>query len=272
MNALQDLTISLPQFFSNLERVLAQNKDQYDLSNLENFFENLHKLLPAKVPLTNSNTYQHLSNLSTFKCWIESLAIPLSIAKREGYFCDPWEISGIKRDEVRNSRVLAWLLDPRGSHGFGNLFLRTLLANLRQNSSEFEFPMEPTVGCQVRTEKFFDRVERSRFDIEVDDQNFYLVIEVKIDANEGKDQLKRYGDVAKSRVLDRPWIIIFLTKDGSNSITAHNHEEKVIPISWKNLSLLFYKELRIYTKTVNNLHKNITYTLTKSFLKHIQRF
>ena len=55
----------------------------------------------------------------------------------------------------------------------------------------------------MRKESNPDGYIRNRVDIEIESNDFYLIIEVKIDANESIEQLKKYGDLAKSRAGDR---------------------------------------------------------------------
>ena len=38
-----------------------------------------------------------------------------------------FEMLGIEKNEIRHSAFLAWLLDPNGTHGLGDYFLRRFL-------------------------------------------------------------------------------------------------------------------------------------------------
>ena len=42
-----------------------------------------------------------------------------------------FDILKIEHKELQHSALLAWLLNPRGSHGLGNYFLRTCLRSLK---------------------------------------------------------------------------------------------------------------------------------------------
>lgn len=50
---------------------------------------------------------------------------------KDGGAINVWEAAGLKRDEVRNTAVLSWLLDCHGSHGQGSLFLECFLESLK---------------------------------------------------------------------------------------------------------------------------------------------
>ena len=62
--------------------------------------------------------------------WFFSMEQPLLDARKGAFSCDPWDIAGIKREEVKNSAILAWLLNPKGSHGLGYSALNALLDKL----------------------------------------------------------------------------------------------------------------------------------------------
>lgn len=180
--------------------------------------------------------------------WFEIIAQPLLDARQGAFHCDPWEVAGLGRDEFRNTAVLAWLLNPRGSHGLGDAALKPLLEQINRQFGG-DFSLSPSDFCHVRVETNPDGEISNRIDIEIDSKNFYLIIEVKIDAQEGKDQLRRYGDLAKIQARDRPWAIVFLTPDGRDANTAGQHLKKTFSMSWNNLSQAVTKSLRSRTQT-----------------------
>jgi hypothetical protein len=244
------------------------------VQELEKFFSELNNVLPSKIDVPATPSYLHLSNLSNFEQWLTNIAEPIQTAKRGGFLCDPWEIAGLKRDEVRNSRVLAWLLDPRGSHGFGNLLTHALLAELSRRSPTLELPVISDDGCQVRVESSPDGDSSNRLDIEIDSPNFYVIIEVKIDAMEGNEQLLRYGELGKSRAGNRPWGMVFLTPSGFDCSTAAHFKDKVIRLSWKQLSSALSGMLRIQYKRALQVRsqEKLTLLLAQRFLKHVRNF
>lgn len=243
------------------------------VQELEKFFLELNNILPSKIDSPAPPSYFHLSKLFEFEQWLKDLSEPMKIAKHGGFLCDPWELSGLKRDEVRNSRVLAWLLDPRGSHGFGNLLTDALLAELSRRYTTFNFPVISGDDCRVRVETSPDGDNGNRLDIEIYSPNFYVIIEVKIDAIEGDEQLLRYGELGASIAGNRPWGMVFLTPSGCDSITAGRFMGKVIPISWKNLSSVLNCRLREFRMSLQaRSHEKMTLILAKHFLKHVRNF
>lgn len=204
--------------------------------------------------------------------WLEKMAQPLLDARRGAFHCDPWEVAGLGRDEFRNTAVLAWLLNPRGSHGFGDAALNILLEQINLQFGG-GFSLSPSDFCHVRVEKNPDGEISNRVDIEIDSKNFYLIIEVKIDAQEGINQLQRYGDLAKMQAGYRPWAIIFLTPDGRAAKTAGQYLAKILPISWSNLSQLIEKSTRSRSQVdFKGPQRQMAEQIVRLFLKKIRCF
>ncbi len=217
-----------------------------------------------------------LINCQELETWFLKMEQPLCDARKGAFGCDPWEIAGVDRDEVRNSAILAWLLNPKGNHGLGGSALSALLAKLNLYfCSDFYFPKTPGNFCFVRTESNPDGDITNRVDIEIDSENFYLLIEVKIDALEGDEQLNRYGRLAESQASDRPWAILFLTVNGRDSSTAKEYAAKVCPLSWHDFSCMCMTAL---TPTLRQHHASkaasrvMAEQIVRCFVKKIKSF
>lgn len=110
-----------------------------------------------------------------------------------------WSVAGLRRDELRNAAVLAWFLDPRGSHGFGAEVLRAFLDEVAGKA-----PGWPDLGrdlsrVTVVTEEWPLGSETDRVDVAIDGPDFALFVEVKIGAVEGPDQLRRYAALVERK-------------------------------------------------------------------------
>ena len=126
----------LPSFFEKLGMAMEEDNKA-----------NVEPIIVRESTLTDTN------KLAEF---LRSLEQPLQIAKQSGWLCDPWQVAGLKRDEVRNSRVLSWLLNPRGSHGFGDKLLVALLQEINPHFAKNEQPiLGSTVSknCRVQEEQ-----------------------------------------------------------------------------------------------------------------------
>ena len=166
--------------------------------------------------------------------FLKSMEAPLKAARASAWDFDPWEIAGLGRDEVRNARVLAWLMNPMGSHGYGDALLQNFLDHLRVRHQDF--PASLGRYCRVRTEQSPNGERSERVDIEVDAASFYLLVEVKIGAPEGDEQLRRYAQLARTMAGQRPWKIIYLTPKKQEAKTAGDYSDHIVAMSWREIS------------------------------------
>jgi hypothetical protein len=118
----------------------------------------------------------------------------------------------IDPDENKLSDILADLLDPKGTHGQGDTFLRLLVARLERDSYP-ALTREAVVRREAPTDSLRNR--RRRIDILVD-MGLLLAIENKVDSGEQKDQVKDYlRHLANcTKANQKPYLLIYLTRDG----------------------------------------------------------
>ena len=118
----------------------------------------------------------------------------------------------IKPDENKLSDVLAWLLDPRESHGQGDLFLRLLFKQL-DLGADAKLTMDAMVQREAPT--FGIQKYRRRMDVLVE-AGEWLVIENKVDSPEQPEQVKDYLEhlhrCTRNRSIEST--LIYLTPDG----------------------------------------------------------
>ena len=91
-------------------------------------------------------------------------------------------VIGLHRDELVHSRLVGWLLDPCGHHGLGPRVLKAVLTHAGLRCEGTVRPERARVALEVV-------VQEGRMDIVVQGPGFYLVIENKVDAEEGLDLL-----------------------------------------------------------------------------------
>ena len=110
-------------------------------------------------------------------------------------------------DEVRlHSRFLQFLLDPKGQHYQGDLFLRLFLNAC--DLSDSDFPLD-TKNCSVYN-------EHQNIDLYISDGNRHIIIENKIWAGDQPGQIKRYIDIIKKtnqRIDFNDLVVIYLSLD-----------------------------------------------------------
>jgi hypothetical protein len=140
---------------------------------------------------------------------------------------NPIKIMQASQSEIRNSSVLAWLLDPHENHGLGDDFLRAFLAGALKhkeaNISALEVLSSDLSDVEVKTEQNPDFNKRTRMDIVIDcpSEQWIFIVENKLGSSQSEQQLKKYFDALKKR-LDREGLEktkiqgIYLTLDGED--------------------------------------------------------
>lgn len=180
--------------------------------------------------------------------FFSQLSEPLKAVQNRSLSFDPWEVAGLGRKEVRNTAILAWLLDPEGTHGFGRLPLKAFLRGIRRKRNDI--PEDYHHYCRVQVETNPTGDSTNRVDIEIDADNFFLLVEVKIDACEQQEQVARYCSDARIRAISRPWAVVFLTPHGGKPFTGGSAftPEDVPCLSWRQLATTLEVSLQPYYK------------------------
>lgn len=118
-----------------------------------------------------------------------------------------FDVLNVGEKEVIMCRFLADLLNPKGKHGCGTIFLHSFLKECNVKGAD-ELILENTV---VETEYPIDN--QRRIDIVVYNKDFFLPIEVKINAKEQENQcLDYYSYVTKQHPNSK---LVYLTKFGT---------------------------------------------------------
>lgn len=201
----------------------------------------------------------------------------LQKSRSTGEFSNVWRAAGLKRDEVRNSAVLAWLLDQHGDHSQGNKILWDVLCMINykielSSIKNINFPkpeaVEKPYWTRVESCPFGER--ESRVDIEIGGDGFLLFIEVKIDAPMTGNQLDRYIEIGNIKSKNRPWGVVLLTPEDDPfskyevSETAKNHTN-MVSLSWNDLSVILEK----YAK---KLIPSFSHHMVLQYSKYIKSF
>lgn len=98
-----------------------------------------------------------------------------------------WKAVGIGLDEVKNCRVLTWLLDPNGAHCQGTRLLRCLFDAMGEQW------INEADTILVKREVSSPEGD-SRIDIVIKSRSVFVCIEAKIQAEESIEQLVRHFD------------------------------------------------------------------------------
>ena len=144
------------------------------------------------------------------------------------------QVLRIEQAEIRHSNVLAWLLNPRESHGLLDAFVRRFISTLLLDNEQADFGLSP---AKVELMNFSDvevRREWSNIDLLIysKENRLVLLIENKIRARESKGQLVKYKEHVRKAFPDVDVIIpVILTLDGDDP-SAAAQESYYIPWSY----------------------------------------
>lgn len=124
-----------------------------------------------------------------------------------------FSITRIERAEVNtHSAMIAELLSPEGRHGQGVHFLELFLSTMG-------FAHECSLS-EARVQKEQTFAGYGRVDVVIHLRDHLILIENKIDALDGNQQLKRYDDIGKAS--GKNWQLWYLTKKGTEAhATSH---------------------------------------------------
>lgn len=156
---------------------------------------------------------------------------------------DPFEVIGC--NEIRYSRILAWLLKDPVNREFRQKFLLHIANSLEYFSGDLEKNLYEGMDEAIDVELEYGDDQAGRIDVFVCLENlrFVIAIEVKIWAGEGLNQISRYQDFLVRKFSHSDWkkLIIYLTRYGESTKTASeedeiNNEAPILCMSWKDIS------------------------------------
>ncbi|MGV0919264.1 PD-(D/E)XK nuclease family protein [Empedobacter falsenii] len=125
-----------------------------------------------------------------------------------------FEILGVSYFEIRHSHFLAWLFDPKGSHGIGDYFLKRFLLDILQDNRSY---LNVIDIHSLLNENIIIHREKHNIDILIEFENTLLVIENKINASESNNQLQKYKDSVLKNFANKKPIFVYLTKYGTEA-------------------------------------------------------
>ena len=195
--------------------------------------------------VSDRNTIGEIEKLERFSNGNKDLSQleKLIEARKTGF--QPFRMMGIAKNETTHSRILAWLLNPKGDHGLGDGFLR-------------EFIHETVDAAQLPTPRSDDLVDvinaswdhaqiKREWEHKIDEQagrldilvlngqaKFVCAIENKIRSGEHSGQLTRYRRALEAEYPNFLRHHVFLSPTGSQ---PEREEERThwVPVSYKTV-------------------------------------
>lgn len=155
-------------------------------------------------------------------------------AQRRGELFNVFRLCGINHYENAHSAILAEWLNPAGSHGQGDLFLKLFLRAVAPVFAEQFCTEKATVATEYA-------VENGRFDLLIaDPQGNAVIIENKIYAGDQCEQLKRYD--AFARQTFHSYRLLYLTLEGTEASGQSGDGVDYVPISYSRTILLWMED------------------------------
>lgn len=172
--------------------------------------------------------------------------------------------------ELQHSWLIAWLLDPRGSHGLGDAFLCAFLSQATAMAEERGIPVpSPNGGADWQFSDVEVARERHYIDILVLSQADELacIIENKIFSNEIPGQLRWYFETVKTTYPALRPFPIFLTPDGRKPLEARDQADYV-PFGYEQVADIIDEALQTHDSDVSAP----VFILLEQYTKTLRRF
>ena len=182
-----------------------------------------------------------------------------------------FRVLGITRDELSHSAFLAWLLNPRQTHGLGDYVLRRFLieaaAEARSRGMSTISPVD------VDAWRFLDvEVVTERHNIDIllvgRSDGFVCPIENKIGTGEHSDQLRRYlATVESAHPALTPFPI--LLSPGGNSPVDESDALRWIPCSYSQVGVLVRRILEARGSTIGPNVRSFVEQYENTLRRHV---
>ena len=186
---------------------------------------------------------------------LQSLILDPDLERLEDLLADfnLFDVLSIARAELQHSAFLAWLLNPRASHGLRDYFLRTFLAQAAREAHDrgigditpFDVDSWKLSDVEVAT-------ERHRIDILIlgREDGFVCLIENKIGSGEISGQLRHYLNTVESQYEGLTPVPIFLTPDGDVPETEAD-AKRYVPFDYGRVADLIDRTLQTRGSTIS---------------------
>ncbi len=130
-----------------------------------------------------------------------------------------FQVLKFEHGEIRHSNVLAWILDPEGSHGLDSIFLKKWLMRVLHESSDETNPLIAPVDIDawqltdVELRREWKNIDVLLVLTFADKRRWVVCIENKIRSAQHSNQLRRYRSIVETHFSEaNKKLFLFLTK------------------------------------------------------------
>tara|TARA_B100000795_G_C22751156_1_gene419487 strand:- start:146 stop:1348 length:1203 start_codon:yes stop_codon:yes gene_type:complete len=162
-----------------------------------------------------------------------------------------FEILRISKTEIRHSNFLSWLLNPKGSHGIGEVFLKKFLREIFSSEKSTDID-------QIEVNKIdYSNVEILRewkhIDLLIIVDDIVISIENKVHSKEHSNQLVRYRKIIEDEFPDKRKSFVYLNPEG---VESEQESDVYIQLSYDFIIESIDRVLDIYKESISNKIKN----------------
>ena len=178
-------------------------------------------------------------------------------SRKRGERFNMFEMLGVAHYEVTHSKIIACFLNPKASHGQGDLFLKLFL-NIIDDKTDLN-----TTKAEVFTE--YDVKDNGRMDIFIKDSfGNGIIIENKVYASDRDEQLIRYNKFADSTLTKKN--IYYLTLYGNDAGESSSKGVTYDRISYKEHIVNWLQSCIQYSATMPAIRESLV-----QYLNHIKQ-
>lgn len=190
-----------------------------------------------------------------------------------------FDILGVSRKELPHSNFIAWLLSPKESHGLRDFAIRKLLEIkykalpsaikdcvltgdyeiLKANVSR-EVPLGNAVA-----KGFLDIFIELKLELGDQVKDFYIIIENKIESEEGQDQTSRYQQWFEYTYKEADVLMLYLSSKENTNLSG----DRFVNITYTELSnqLLSYCEVKASDEATKKLIQDYICCLSQPLIE-----
>ncbi len=162
-----------------------------------------------------------------------------------------FQILKISKNEIRHSNFLSWLLDPKGSHKLGDIFLKRFLREVFSSDKFYDIDQVDVEGMDLSKVEVLR--EWKNIDVLIILTDVVVCIENKVYSKEHSNQLKRYKDIIENQFPKHKKTFVYLNPDGDSS---ESETEQFQPISYDFIVESLERIVSVFGDSMNPNVKN----------------
>ena len=213
-----------------------------------------------------------LNNLTPEQA-LQDLILDRDLERLEDLLADfnLFDVLGIWHRELQHSSFLAWLLNPRGSHGLRDYFLRGFLsqatkeAQARGINTPTPFDVDGWSFSDVEVTR-----ERHHIDILIlsEADGFACLVENKIFSGEIPGQLRSYLNTVEEEYGELKSFPIFLTPEGIEPQEKED-QARYVPVDYQTVAALIDRALQTRGSTISASVTSFLEQYARTLRRHV---